>query len=233
MISLLPFSLKSKLILWLMVVASTAHAQFRLFKGIDEIEITGGVSSVSFMNELYDEYTENKLGHRVGIGAGWEMNDKFSFCSGVFLERKGIDRHYTAKYYDVQVEDFRMGEVDENTNLDYVTVVLAVKFSLTKERNLFIESGPYSSYLFKAQSITQLSWQGKMAYDAKDYYKKFDFGFYLRVGYAIPSDRTWNLMIWSSYCHGLVDVTKEDSTTTAFHDVKNQALSVGLSFCFK
>ena len=217
-----------------MVVASTAHAQFRLFNGIDEIEILAGPALVSFYGVDYgtdfDYDTKIKVGYSAGFGIGWHLNKRMSINVKFLFERKGRDISFKTNYFDEPTEQFKIGEVESFYNLNYLSAPITIEYMINKKRNFFMEGGPYISYLLKAQRVINSLYDGTRTIALiNDDLAQVDWGITLAIGYSIPIKlvRAINLRLFATY--GLMDIS-DYPDNISFQKAYNQ--SIGLSFGF-
>lgn len=214
-----------------MVVASTAHAQFRLFNGIDEIEIAGGVSLVWLEDVKYENYNVSKIGYFGGVGLGWQICDKLDIDIKFQFQRKGINRLYDVRYFNEVTQDFQDGEIYESWNFNYFTISLPVSYYLDNKRKFYVGLGPFLSKLRKLQIETQYRYNGTHEVSSGlSNFKDIDFGVTVLLGHNLQLSGFLDINLGLFFDIGLIDISNY-SNNTAFQIARTRSL--GLSIALK
>lgn len=204
----------------------SSHAQFHVLRGIDEIEILGGPSLVTFGGEDW-ESNKIKIGYSAGLGAAWKLKEKSAIVVKLLSERKGIKFSYETTYFDDDMQQ-HTGKVTRITNLNYLTVPITFRYFFDPRNQFLVEIGAYISYLYKAQAVTESSWRSKDVYNRKNDFTEFDSGLSLLIGYTHPFNNNISIKFWVNGGYGLVKIGDE-SGATGFLNVHNETLGIGVS----
>jgi Outer membrane protein beta-barrel domain len=221
-----------------LAISSATQAQFRnILRSIDEAEVIGGLSLISFHDVEYEtEFqhdTKLKPGYLIGIGTGWHLNEKIAIALKFLAESKGRSISYMIRYFDEDTQEFKIGEAESIYNLNYLSASVTLKHLLGRKKRFFIEGGPYISYLLKAQAIINYLYDGtKTVTPVKEDFASVDFGITIAVGYYIPvkTDKGINLRLFSTY--GIVDISHYPENIS-FQKAYTQSAGVSFSFVKK
>src|SRR5690606_21585623 len=184
-----------------------------IFSRIDKIELMGGISSTTFIGRDW-ENNDIKIGYSGGIGGTWDLNEKTAIDLMIILEKKGIKFSSDVYYYDEVMQQHK-GKSTSITNLNYLSlpILFQYHFNWKKFDGLLIELGPYVSYLYKAQAISEFSWKSKEVYNRKEDFKDFDFGSMIRVGYSFNIKNNFAINLWTNVTYGLINLGKDSGAT--------------------
>ena len=168
----------------------------RVIKHIDELEISAGPSSVTLYNKwINSDNRELKVAYTLRLASTFNINDRLSFISALYFERKGYKIEYQTWYYDPSI-DFdnckcttSPGKVEMDTNIDYITFSPHIRLKLLSNR-LHFSAGPYVSYLTKYSHQRTNKWDGVTNNSRDHNLKNYDLGLSLSIGYKLElSDR--------------------------------------------
>ncbi|HRG38542.1 MAG TPA: porin family protein [Bacteroidia bacterium] len=148
------------------------------------IGIEGGPSAIKFTgNEIAKEYQQFDVGYSAGLSFQYNFKHILALRSGVALERKG------AAIRDVVFTDNNANKLysaDFHYHYDYMVVPVLLRASFGKKVNVFINAGPYVSYLLQARGTYKDPNEGKVKSDFTNQIKKLDWGASAGLGASIP-----------------------------------------------
>jgi hypothetical protein len=148
---------------------SVSHAQRR---GDVQFGVTVGGNLSYIENDSY--YDSNVLG---GFNAGLSADYYFSRAFSLKVEARYDQKGYAGgTLYDDQGND-----IADNVNfrLNYVTVPVLASYHFGRDREWYIDFGPYVSFLTSAKETND-------NVDVKDSFNSTDGGFDLAIGVKIP-----------------------------------------------
>lgn len=198
------------LITFCMVVLTTVNAQ----DGRD-FEFGGNIglnlASVSTADGLNNVKT--RMGLNVGASAEYYFSDDWGLKMKLIYDGKG--------WADGFIESEDIGNVTTNFKLDYITIPLMANWHLGRNRNLYLNFGPYAGLLTSAIDSA-------LGIDVKEAFKSIDFGIAFGIGYKINlSDTTKLFFEWDNQS-GLTDIFEENLGDT----VKNGRSSLNFGVLF-
>lgn len=142
------------------------HPQFRYVSFEAGMNLSGISSSPQF-----DEHQKN-AGFHAGVSGNYSFSDLKSICASVVFDRKGaVDRVHNI-----------------NTNLNYVSLPLHMKWIIGKEPRLFFTTGIYVSRLISAQRRGEQNIDGQISAvdeNITDEFRPFDIGINVGTGLMI------------------------------------------------
>jgi hypothetical protein len=210
----------------------------RVIKHIDELEISAGPSSVTLLNKwINSDNRELKVAYTLRLASTFNINDRLSFISTLYFERKGYKIEYQTWYNDSSI-DFdncmcteSLGKVEMDTNIDYITFSPQIRLKLLSNR-LHFSTGPYVSYLTKYLHRRTDKWDGA-TYVSKDHnFKNYDLGLSLSIGYKIELSDTYTLDLILMDNLGLLNIEEmyKNETVTKTNSLSFQ---VGINYKLK
>ncbi len=170
-------------LMYTLAISLTSYAQSNKLN----IGIEGGPSIISLRHENVKQknFHSPSIGYSVGIALQYNFKKRFSIHSAILFERKG------AKTKKQGTDSLGKNTYMFNTfdNFDYLTLPLLVRANFGKKINLFINAGPYISYLIQQHSLIKFPEEApfnNQQYTYTNSFYKMDYGISGGVGLAIP-----------------------------------------------
>lgn len=228
------------LLIILITTFSQVHAQLERFRHkLSAIEISAGSGLVSLYGTNISQNNGirrlPKLGYSARIGLLYPITSSISIDTGLLFERKGIRTDLETTYYDADKDinncecTLSIGTIETNSNIDYLTLSGNTQFDIANT-SIKIEAGPYISYLLRAQSISQHSWDNVVSYTTGNQtIKDYDMGISIGLSYQISINKKL-LVLRLIDRYGLVNISNAsvDKGIT-----RTNALSFMIGFKYK
>lgn len=216
MISFLGHVIQKELVIFLMLTSFSVRAQQRLQyakKAISRIEFSAGPGLVYVhkSNFLVDN-RDMKAGFCASLGAVHVFSDRIEGAANLQYEIKGFG--YTANFNDESGSPPVRERVVERVNLKYVSLNLAPRFLIGKNRKAYVTAGPYAAYLlgwkfyqeyYKNDVLVDKNSSTLYPYES---YKKYDFGLMVAAAYSMSINSKFDGFIQLRYNLGLVDINQ-------------------------
>lgn len=222
----------------LMVSVISLNAQFRIFKGVDEIEVTIGPSLISLYNEnIRKDIRQPKVGLIARVGLLYKLNERITLSTNLAYEKKGSKISQNVWYYDPSIDSTNcqctvsLGESDYNSNLNYVSVISTIRLH-SKGIGLYIDAGLFINYLVKAQGVRENSWDNTIEYSyLMNNFKKYDAGISLSVGYQFQINGRLSFSIQLMNNYGLLNINNT-KVVEGFSRTNSLSFQTGLNYKF-
>lgn len=201
----------------LMAFGMTAFAQEKERRGYPEkgdLELGAGLG-VNLSNISGDDFDyDTGTGFNVAGSADYYFSNRWSIKAKLMYDQKGCNDVYlltdTDEYYT-------------NFNLNYLTIPVMANWHFGKNRQWYLNFGPYASFLMSAEET-----EGGL--DLKDGFNSTDFGVEVGIGVKIPLNDQLKLFIEYEDSAGLSDISKGNDGT--FRNTRG-CFNIGLNFMLK
>ncbi len=144
-----------------------------------------------------------------GVIGEYYFSDRWSLRSGLLFDPMGAE------------DDF-----NNTDKLNYLSLPLQANWHFGKNRNWFLNFGPYAAFLLSANS--ELS--DGQEIDVKDFVSKMDIGFGVGIGYKFDVSENLQLSIDYQGYGGFINI--DDSDSLPF-DITNSRSSFNVGAIFK
>jgi opacity protein-like surface antigen len=188
----------------------TANAQN---KGNIEFGFGAGLNRSTVSNNDGD-YADSNTSFNLGASADYYFSDRWSIKAKLFYDRKGWDNGTITNLDNGMT-------YTTNYNLDYLTVPVMANWHFGRQRNWYLNFGPYAGFLLSAKETS-------FDLDFKDNFKSTDFGLGLGIGVKIPVSEFIKIYIEYDGQVGFSDIFDgqgDDNYTTS-----RDAFNVGINF---
>jgi len=161
-----------------LTVAMACAPAIAAAQGISEVALKGGVS-VANLPEAGDSFeqdgatTSDRVGVIIGGHVAFRVNDVLAIQPEMFFVQKGLTGE----------DPSNQGEF--SYNVDYISVPILARFSLTGANGLQLLAGPSFNFVARARlkADALVFEQGSVDRDIKSEVEDVDFGFVAAVGY--------------------------------------------------
>src|SRR6218665_1532848 len=197
-----------------------------------KLGINGGATYSKFRNQ--DVGTINGtygFGFMAGLSAEYYLKDNLSLKANLSYDRKSSRAKSTLsvrEYYDSYPIVYRQ---KITYNYDYLTLPIMVKFDFGKNKDFFINGGPFIGYLLQSELKSKM----KPSYptdplDTTDSYNSFDYGLTVGFGKIVKLTEKTDLSIEVRDNLGLSKMN--DFETYGGKDIRSNSfnLIIGCSF---
>lgn len=191
-----------------LALCSLANAQD---KGNIEFGFNTGFS-MSTVN-IDNDYAETNYTFNVGASADYYFSNRWSIKVKAIYDRKGWDKDFTTDVNGITVPT--------DINLNYLTIPVMANWHFGKERNWYLNFGPYVGFLMSAKETA-------LDEDIKYLFNTTDAGLALGIGVKIPLNDKLKLYFEYDGQVGLSEIFKDNdgSRITGSRD----AFNIGLNF---
>lgn len=221
--------MKNHFILILLLFASISFAQEQEQKKSNVLfTINSGLTYSGIRGNAIAE--DNKYDFNYVGGLGFEFplkKEKLSLITGLNYENKSFKNN-------VEVPDFSNPDpvvygkkAKLKINLKYLTIPVETRLYFGKNKNYFINSGPFVG--FYLNYTTRVN--GDKVEDETDLFKSLDFGWSLGVGTKIKLTEKNNLIIQLKDNLGLINISKVPVHNNG--TVKTNSINLVLAYEFK
>jgi len=195
----------------LLVVAETAAQKYPQFKyiGFDAGVNMAGIRS----SEIYDRHLRN-FGMNFCVSGIYSFTEQTSVGSALAFEQKGA----ADNIFDI------------NTNLNYLTLPVYMKWDFGKEPRLFLTAGIYSGWLVSAGRKGKQSSGGnviEIRENVTDNFRSFDGGLHMSTGMMVRLYDDFDFMIAVRGSYGLMKIKTQPD-----HQPKNYHLNISLGYIY-
>ncbi len=205
--------MKKSLIIALIAFGVTAFAQEKRSggypgKGDVEFGVGLGVNFSTITNSDLDANTGTGL--NVAFSGDYYFSDRWSIKAKLMYDQKG----WNDAYYSNGIDEYRT-----DVNLNYLTIPVMANWHFGKNRQWYLNFGPYASFLTGAKET-------EGGDDVKDSFNTTDFGLELGIGVKIPLNDKLKLYLEYEDSAGFSDIGKGDGT---FRNSRG-CFNIGLNF---
>lgn len=202
-------TLKSKFLSLAFLLSLNAFSQTK-----NNVEFGLGLGYNS--SNVSDGYTASSpsSGYNFSGSAEYYFSKDWGIKAKLILDKKGWDNDFI---YDVNTDKY----FKTDYNLNYVTIPLMANWHFAKNRNWYLNFGPYVGFLASAKDTY-------FDADVKDYFNTTDFGFSYGIGVKIPVTNFMKIYIEYEGQEGFVDIMK-DNYGDSFTNSRG-SLNVGVNF---
>lgn len=168
-----------------------------------ELGVQGGISLISLRgNDFIDDYNSPTMGFSGGLFAQYNFTERVALRIDPGFERKG-------SIYDWIGTDAEGNEVVKVTTsyiLDYLTVPVLVRTTLSKKYKIFVDAGPYIAFLLDHKILTHVDGVFNNESEIPYGYTDLDFGITVGTGISAPLGERLHLSIAIRNSLGLADI---------------------------
>ena len=165
--------------LLLQTVLGTTYGQTNKF----DVGAEGGPSLIFLRgNNLIDKNHKPAMGFSGGLFFQYNFKKVVSLRTSIAFERKGSV--FTEQSTDINGNP--LGEINTNTNFDYLTFPILLRATFGKKVQYFINAGPYFGYLIKQTSVSKGNNIPTTTIDNTLLDKRFDLGISAGLGLSLP-----------------------------------------------
>ena len=182
--------------------------EFGINIGSNESYITQGSGN-------YDQTkSDNVYGLNVGFSAEYYFSDRWGLKGKLIYDQKGWGNGYLVNADGSETDGV-------NFQLNYITVPLMANWHFARNRNWYLNFGPYVGFLLSAKETND-------NVDVKDAFNSTDVGFALGIGVKIPLSNKVKLFIEAEGQGGGTNITTDNSGPTI--QTGRSSLNIGLNF---
>lgn len=167
------------------LITDLAYSQEEKTNNETKFGINGGISYSKFRGNDLIKKSNADLGLLFGISFEYYLNEDFSIKANLNFENKSISND------DIYFADDYILETKAKASHKYIVLPIMAKYNFGKNKNFFVNGGPFIGYLLKVTSKTS----GYPDSDFSDLFKKTDFGLSIGIGTKIPLNEKSNLNI--------------------------------------
>jgi hypothetical protein len=211
----------------LILITFKAEAQIGGFlKSIDEVEIIGGLSSVSIRgSDEVGEGRQSMLRPYIGVNLKFTFSDQISLLSGLDYNIKGGRQIIDVTYYDEPSNTEKKGQVEYINEFRYLAIPINIRYNFLKKRILFIECGGYYGILFRESTTRVELFSGYKQTSVRTEMYKNDFGIQGGIGLNLPVRNRLSALFKMTYCMGLADISNFYPPMFTHHVIKTNSTS--------
>lgn len=155
------------------------------------------VSNVSTIDN--QDNASSLISFNAGVSGEYYFSDRWGVKAKLIYDRKG--------WSDGFITDENMIEFTTDFKLDYVTLPVMANWHFGKNRNWYLNFGPYVGFLVKAED-------SELGIDFKDGFKSNDFGLAYGIGYKFEINESIKLYVEYDGQAGLTDIFEENEGST-------------------
>jgi hypothetical protein len=187
---------------------------------IDEVEIFGGVSSLSIRgSDEVGEGRQSMFRLNGGINFKYNFNDQIGLLSGLDYSLKGGRQIIDVIYYDEMSNTEKTGQNEYINEYRYLILPLFIRYKFLKKRLLFVEVGGYYGFLRRANTTLTLLYSGYThTSNDTESYERSDFGILGGLGLNLPIRNKLSVLLKITTNMGLADISNLDPQMFT-HDV--------------
>ncbi len=194
-------------------VSLTALAQNK-----GDIELGGNVgvniSNVA-INSDNDFNTESKSGFNLTASGEYYFSDRWGIKAKLIYDQKGWGDSFVLRL-DGSV-------VEEDMELDYLTIPVMANLHFGRKRNWYLNLGLYTGFLVNAELDGE---------DTKDFFNNVDIGLALGIGVKFPISDKAKLFIEYDGQSGFIDIVEKSENNGSSLELRNgrSAFNIGVLF---
>jgi len=176
-----------------------------------EFDVSVGYNSATVTtSNLNADY---RGGLSAGVGVEQYFSDSWGIKAKVLYDQKGwANGYYTSSNNFSITTDYA---------LDYITVPLMADWHFGREKNWYLNFGPYIGFLLSAKTIAN-------SQDVKSYFNSTDGGLDVGVGVRFPFANKNKFFIEINSQSGVANINNDNSGSTIRNSAS--AINVGLTF---
>jgi len=196
--------------------------------------VQGGLNYSSFRG--YENYADNNPGFAYLFGASfqYQIKENLSLKVDINFERKSqITKFTTELIYSSPISIPEIYHVRINSYRNYVVLPIMIKYNFTRNKNFYINGGPFLGYLIKAGLKTSgINAPGINTDDTDNtkYYKSLDYGLSAGVGKEFKLNNNHQIYIELRENLGLANTSKNEGIYNAIIKTNSLNLIVGYTF---
>ncbi|MFC4634589.1 porin family protein [Dokdonia ponticola] len=171
------------------------------------------VSNISTLDN--EDASSSRVGLNVGAYGEYYFSDRWSVRANLNYDQKGWKDTFTI-FDEMDSESFKT-----NFALNYLTVPVLANWHFAKNRNWYLNVGPYAGFLLNAE-VTE------NGLDISDGFNGTDFGLAFGIGVKIPINKENQIFIEYGAQSGFSDIFEDNQGET----VRNGRSSINIGFTF-
>ncbi|SEA08300.1 porin family protein [Psychroflexus halocasei] len=155
------------------------------------------ISNVSTIDN--QDNASSLISFNAGASGEYYFSDRWGVKAKLIYDRKG--------WSDGFITDENMISLTTDFKVDYVTLPIMANWHFGKNRNWYLNFGPYVGFLVKAED-------SELGIDFKDGFKSNDFGLAYGIGYKFEINESIKLYVEYDGQAGLTDIFEENEGST-------------------
>jgi len=162
----------------------------------------------------YANSSDAVYGFNVGFSAEYYFSNRWGLKGKIIYDQKGWGNGYIIGSDGSEIDGV-------NFQLNYITVPVMANWHFGRNRNWYLNFGPYAGFLLSAKETND-------NIDVKNAFSSTDFGLALGIGLKIPISNNVKFFIEAEGQGGATNITADNSGSTV--QSERSSLNIGINF---
>jgi opacity protein-like surface antigen len=206
-----------KIITTLLIFSGFYSVAFAQTKNTAELGINIGYNGAGVAYSGGNETSDYTSGFNAGVSGEFYFSDRWSIQGKLSYDQKGWGNGFLAFEDGTEIDGI-------NVHLNYLTIPVTAKWHFGRQRNWYLNFGPYAGILLNANESSNSA-------DIKEAFNTADFGLALGIGVKIPISNRMKFIIEYDGQAGITNIFK-DSPDVTVQNVRS-SFNIGLAFPLK
>ncbi len=149
-------------------------------------------------------FARSRVGFHVGLGYTQPLAGSIYTHTGLYATRKG--NQYVGTFTDLTGRI--LTNATTNYSLDYVTIPYLLRFEGGDRTRVYVEAGPFASFLFRAEESVINDGSTISARDVTNEFQRYDAGVAFGAGFGFSLLNNFFGTFGARYAAGLLNISK-------------------------
>jgi len=204
----------------LLGISTAASAQT---SGNFEFGVNAGLNMSYVIDGFSTAQSNSTVGFNAGISGDYYFSDRWSIKVKAIYDQKG----WGDGFFDVTTNDGNTTTYEGvNYKLNYLTIPVMANWHFTRQRNWYLNFGPYAGFLLNATTSGNPDVSNT---NLKSYFNSTDFGLAFGVGVKIPVSDNMKFFIEAEGQSGFSNLVTNSGDSSTLQNARS-SLNIGLIF---